>query len=101
MDLDSVLGVMTRTNPSSYNQRVDRPVGYTPVKVTPDIYFTERNPEINKSTLWSQLSVRPIKYSSVKINLSDPSINTKLPGVQGCMEGQFTYRYLVSRWLFR
>ena len=83
MDFDGIAGVMTRTNPSSHNQRGDRPVGYSLVKVTADsIYFTEKNPELNKSALWNQLSIKAINYPPSKETLPDLSINKNYPLVQ-------------------
>lgn len=60
MNFDGIPGVMARTNTSRNNN----PVGYTLVDVTQDsIYFSERNPDINKTTPWHQLGLKPIDYS--------------------------------------
>ena len=83
MNFDDIPGVMARTNPAAKSSRGDRPVGYTLVDVTADsIYFTERNPDINKSTLWYQLPIKPINYPNENNNLPDLSINKEYPQAQ-------------------
>jgi len=80
MDFDGIPGVMARTNPASHSPRGDKPVGYTLVNVTADsIYFTERNPEIDKSTRWDALSIKPITYPASETNFPDLSVNENYP----------------------
>ena len=82
MDFDGLPGVMARTNPGRKSKDKDTPVGYTIVKVTSDsIYFTEVNPEIDKRTLWHQLSVKPMDYITTK-HVVDLSINNKFTNVK-------------------
>jgi outer membrane protein assembly factor BamB/predicted MPP superfamily phosphohydrolase len=78
LDYQGLPGVMARTNPASNSSRGDRPVGYTLVDVTDDsIYFTERNPDIKKTTLWNELSIKPINYPQSNKQTPDLSINNE------------------------
>jgi outer membrane protein assembly factor BamB/predicted phosphodiesterase len=63
MNFDGIPAVMARTNTSRNNA----PVGYTLVDVKNDsIYFSERNPELNKTAQWHQLPFKKIDYSKDK-----------------------------------
>lgn len=88
MDFDGLPGVMARTNPGRKSKDKDSPVGYTRVKVTSDsICFIEVNPEINKRTLWHQLSIRPANYTDVK-HMPDLSINKRFTNVKPVWQHQ-------------
>ena len=81
MNFDGIPAVMARTNTSRNNA----PVGYTLVDVKPDsIYFTERNPEINKSTQWHQLPFLSIDYSKDNKVYPQPdfAVNNEFPNVK-------------------
>lgn len=83
MNFEGLPGVMNQTNPKGQSRSGFKEIGYSKVDIVGDsIYFYERNPEINRATLWHKLSILPKNYAKVIRHLPNLSINSDYPNLK-------------------